>query len=144
MESLDTTYIQTHSVCSKKSKQCNICLAPKMKKIIEFFLPLLESDMFLPKVQIVLFWRATRCGLAKNCSKTQKITVKYWSFGDFWPKNAQKRQKTEVADFGATKLHYFTVIFCLFEQFSAKPHLVARQNRTIWTFGKNMSGPEPF
>ena len=36
-------------------------------------------------------------------------------------------------------LHYLTVIFGVFEQFLAKPHLVGRQNRTFWTFGKNMS-----
>ena len=33
-------------------------------------------DMFLPNLQNVTFWQATRCGLAKNCSKTPKITVK--------------------------------------------------------------------
>ena len=35
-----------------------------------------NSDMHCPNVQIVLFWRATRCGLAKNCSKKPKLTVK--------------------------------------------------------------------
>ena len=35
-----------------------------------------DSDMFLPTGQIVLFWRVTRCGLAKNCSKRPKLTVK--------------------------------------------------------------------
>ena len=36
-----------------------------------------EADMFLPKVQIVLFWGANRCVFAKNCSKKPKITVIY-------------------------------------------------------------------
>ena len=35
-----------------------------------------QPDMHQPKVEIVLFWRATRCGLAKNCSKKPKLTVK--------------------------------------------------------------------
>ena len=26
-----------------------------------------QADMHQPKVEIVLFWRATRCGFAKNC-----------------------------------------------------------------------------
>ena len=33
-------------------------------------------DMFLPTGQIVLFWWAPRCGLAKNCSKTPKLPLK--------------------------------------------------------------------
>ena len=37
-------------------------------------------------------------------------------------------------------LDYFTGDFGVFEQFLAKPHLVARQNMTFWRFGKNMSG----
>ena len=41
-----------------------------------------HPDMHHPKVENVTFWRATRCGLAKNCSKTQKKTqsniVKIW------------------------------------------------------------------
>ena len=65
-----------------------------------------------------------------------------------WPKIAQKRQKPEVVDFGATrsgfhKYHQILTIFGVFEQFFAKPHLVARQNRTIWRFGKNMSIKNP-
>ena len=36
-------------------------------------------------------------------------------------------------------LDYFAVDFGIFEQFLAKPHLVARQNVTFWRFGKNMS-----
>ena len=57
----------------------------------------------------------------------------------------------EVVDFGATRcgfsqkspnLDYFSVIFCVFEQFLEKPHLVARQNVTFWRFGKNMSGSD--
>ena len=35
-----------------------------------------ETDMHQPKVEIVLFRRATRCGLAKNCSKKPKLIVK--------------------------------------------------------------------
>ena len=69
-----------------------------------------------------------------------------------WPKITQKCQKPEAVDFGNTRcgfsqkspnLDYFGVIFGVFEQFLAKPHLVARQNKTIWTFGKNMSGGFP-
>ena len=40
---------------------------------------------------------------------------------------------------GSTKISHFR-FFGVFEQFSAKPHLVARQNRTISTFGWCMSG----
>ena len=36
-------------------------------------------------------------------------------------------------------LDYFTMVFGIFEQFLAKPHLVARQNRTFSTFGWCMS-----
>ena len=36
------------------------------------FLP----DMHRPRVENVTFWRATRCGLAKNCSKRPKTIVK--------------------------------------------------------------------
>ena len=32
----------------------------------------LEPDMHRPKVENVLFWRATRCVFAKTCSKSQK------------------------------------------------------------------------
>ena len=39
-------------------------------------------------------------------------------------------------------LDYFTGEFGVFEQFLAKSHLVARQNRTFWRFGKNMSATE--
>ena len=35
-----------------------------------------EPEMHRPKVDNVLFWRATRCGFAKNCSKMPKTTVK--------------------------------------------------------------------
>ena len=38
-------------------------------------------DMFLPNLQNVTFWRATKCGLAKNWSKTPKITVKSTTSG---------------------------------------------------------------
>ena len=53
--------------------------------------------------------------------------------GNFWPKIAQKRRKLEVVDFCANRcgfsqkspnLHYLTIIFGVFEQFLAKPHLV--------------------
>ena len=56
----------------------------------------------------------------------------------FWPKNcpkAPKNRKLWQISQKSPKLHYLTVIFGV----SAKPHLVARKNRTIWTFGKNMS-----
>ena len=42
-----------------------------------------------------------------------------------------------------TKSSLFGLFFGVFEQFLAKPHMVARQNRTIWTFGKNMSDWAP-
>ena len=58
--------------------------------------------------------------MAKNWSKTPK-NPKLWI--------SQK----------SPNLDYFTVIFGVFEQFLAKPHLVARQNVTFWRFGKNMS-----
>ena len=66
-------------------------------------------------------------------------------FSIFWPKIAQKCQKTGSCRFQwyqmwisqkSPKLHNLTVIFAVFEQFSAKLHLVAHQNRTIWTFAK--------
>ena len=53
--------------------------------------------------------------------------------GNFWPKIAQKRRKLEVVDFCANRcgfsqkspnLDHLTVIFGVFEQFLAKPHLV--------------------
>ena len=46
---------------------------------------------------------------------------------NFWPKIDQKCQKPEVVDFG------------VFKQFWAKPHLVARLNRTFSTLGRCMS-----
>ena len=64
------------------------------------------------------------------------ISMRTGSWG-FWRYQMWISQKSP-------KLHYFTVIFHVFEQFLAKPHLVARQNRTIWTFSKNMSGTESF
>ena len=36
----------------------------------------LYTDMHQPTGQIVLFWLATRCDLAKNCSKKPKLIVK--------------------------------------------------------------------
>ena len=36
----------------------------------------LLADMHWPKVEIVLFWQATRCGFPKNWSKKPKVTVK--------------------------------------------------------------------
>ena len=44
---------------------------------------------------------------------------------NFWPKMAQKRQKTEAVDFGATRCGFHkncALIFGVFEQFLAKPH----------------------
>ena len=35
-----------------------------------------SSDMFLPKVHNVLFWRATRCGFAKDGSTMPHMTIK--------------------------------------------------------------------
>ena len=63
----------------------------------------------------------------------------------FWPKTAQKRKLRIVVlpdvDFMISQkspnLDHLTSVF---EQFLAKPHLVARQNVTFWTFGKSMSG----
>ena len=58
-------------------------------------------------------------------------------------------QKPEVVHVGVTRcgfsqkspnLDYLTVTFAVFEQFLAKPHLVARQIVTFWPFGKNMFG----
>ena len=60
----------------------------------------------------------------------------------FWPEITQKRQKTGSCKFRryqmwislkSPKLDHLTSVF---EQFLAKPHLVARQNVTFWTFGK--------
>ena len=62
------------------------------------------------------------------------------------PKIAQKRQSNSQdltifvkSSSGSAEIHNFR-FFGGFEQFLAKPHLVALQNVTFWTFGKNMSG----
>ena len=40
-----------------------------------------RADMHQPKVEIVLFWQATRCGLAKNYSKTPKNrNDRFWCY----------------------------------------------------------------
>ena len=78
----------------------------------------------------------------------QDLAIFVKSHINFWPQIAQNCQIPEVVDFSTTKcgfsqkwpnLDYFTGDFGVLEQFLAKPHLVARQNRTIWRFGKNMS-----
>ena len=46
------------------------------KSFIIFIRVMSLTNMFLRNLQNVTFWRATRCGLANNCSKTPKITVK--------------------------------------------------------------------
>ena len=122
-----------------------------------------HPDMHRPRFENVTFWRATRCAFAENCSKTPKhqsnsqvlvFFVKstsgstkicnFWYFGvseQFLAKIFSKNRKLQTSVLPESpKLHYLTVIFGNFEQFLAKPHLVACQNRTIWTFGKNMSG----
>ena len=84
---------------------------------------MVQPDMFLPKVQIVLFWPATRCGFlnllkkAKTNSQLVKIWLILWNphlvalksttsgflafLSNFWPKIAQKHQKPEVSDYDA-------------------------------------------
>ena len=101
---------------------------------------------------------------AKNHSKIVKIWPFLWKatsgsaeihnfqflafLNNFWPQIAQKCQKQEVVDFSTTRcsfsqkwpnLDYFTMVFGIFEQLLAKPHLVARQNMTFSTFGQCMS-----
>ena len=60
-------------------------------------------------------------------------------FTNFGPKITQKRQKQEVVDFGTTRcgfsqkspnLDFFSVIFGVFEQFLAKPHLTAKTGQS--------------
>ena len=126
---------------------------PGKKWILKDILQL-EPDMHRPNVQIVLFWRATRCGFAKNCSKTPKITLKQSRFGDFCEKphlvvpksttsgsHTNRNQRTRSNRLWRqqkwlfTKIAKFSLfdsyIFGILEQFQAKPHLVALQNRTI-------------
>ena len=71
--------------------------------------------------------------LLKNAKNYTKI-VKIWRFlSNFGPKIkiGQKTQKTQklwilvLPEVDFTKIDYFTVIFGIFEQFLAKPHLVA-------------------
>ena len=82
----------------------------------------LHPDMFLPNLQNVLFWRATRCGFAKNCSKMPKTIVKQSRLGHF----CEKPHLVLVV------LKSTTSVFGIFEQFVAK-------NRTFSTFGQCMS-----
>ena len=115
------------------------------------------ADMFLPKVQIVLFWRATRCGFSKNCSKKPKLIhsliVKIWLFlwkstsgstkiadfqflSNFWPIIAQKRQKKQkwpilvLPDVDSTKIAKSSLFDYYFWHFWA-------------IFGKTTSGCSP-
>ena len=99
--------------------------------------------------KIVKIWRF----LWKTTSGSTKIhNFRFLAFlSNFWPKIGQKRQKNRSCGFWcyqkwisqkSPNLDYFTVIFGVFEQFLAKPHLVARQNRTISTFGWCMSEPD--
>ena len=53
----------------------------------------LGADMFFPNLQIVLLWRATRCGFSGFLA----------FLTNFRPKIAQKRQKPEVSYFSATR-----------------------------------------
>ena len=76
-----------------------------------------HSDMFLPNLQNVTFWRATRCGLAKNCSKT----LKNGSYGF-------RRQALPDVDF--TKMAKSSLFYCWFWRFWA-------------FFGQTTSGSSP-
>ena len=78
-----------------------------------------EADMLLPNLQIVMFWTK----IAQKRQKNLKIQILVLPDVDF------------------TKIAKSSLFYCWFWfwHFLAKPHLVARQNRTIWRFGKNMS-----
>ena len=126
------------------------------------YLSTFPSDMILPTLQNVTIWRATRCGLpniTQNFSKMPKLTGKNWRFGDekpnlVAPSNCMSlvlNERTRLMQLdGATRfgfsspnLQFLPVNFGIFEKFwviFGKPHLVARQNRTIWPVGKIMSG----
>ena len=60
----------THMYTYENKRKINFKKQKKTEKKV------VVPDMFLPMGQIVLFWRATRCGLAKICSKKPKLTVK--------------------------------------------------------------------
>ena len=86
--------------------------------------------------QIVKIWLF----LWKSTSGSTNI-ADFWFVAfvsNFWPKIAQKRQN--VVDF--TKIPKTTLFYCNFWRFWAifgkTTSLVARQNRTIWTFGKKL------
>ena len=68
----------------------------------------------------------------------------------FCQKLLKNAKNLEMGNLGATRCGFhknsqiFTIVgFGVFEQFLAKLHLVARQNRTIWTFGWCMSALNP-
>ena len=94
-----------------------------------------DPDMFLPKVQIVLFWRATRSGFAKNFSKTPKLSqiVKFWWF---LAKNCSKTPKnwklciSVLPDVDFTKNAKYSLFNCYIWRFWA-------------IFGKTTSGSSP-
>ena len=122
--------------------------------------------MILPTGQIVLFWRATRCGLpniTQNFSKMPKLTGKNWRFGDekpnlVAPSNCMSlvlslRTRLMQLDgatrfgFSSPNLQFLPVNFGIFEKFwviFGKPHLVARQIVTFWRVGKIMSAWWPW
>ena len=96
----------------------------KISQIVKIWRFLWKATSGSAKIAEFQFWRATRCDFIKNCSKCQK---------------KRKLRISVLPDVDFTNLDYLTRFFGIFEQFLAKPHFVARQSVTFWTFGKNMS-----
>ena len=110
----------------------------------------MSPDMHCPTLQNVTFWRATRCGwwiFDKKFEKMQKITISWckmykpgksgWNQISVLPDDSIIRHEhflSNIGDFWDI-LEFSWIFLAIF----VKPHLVARQNVTLWRVGKNMS-----
>ena len=88
--------------------------------------------MHRPRVENVTFWRATRCGFAKHCSKMPIKLVKWLRFGDFF----EKPPKSGSSGFGRYQMWLFTINLQILTILQFFFHFCV-------IFGKTTSGSSP-